>query len=166
MKVGVYSGSFDPITLGHQNIIERASKIFDKLIVVICTNSEKKYWFNLAERKEMLEELFKEYKNIQIDSYEGLIANYLVENNLGVIVRGIRTTEDCGLELYFADGNLMISDYKVDTVFLPAFKEYIHVSSTAAREISRYGGKVTCYVDKRIAERLLERGKFYSSKKK
>ena len=166
MKVGVYSGSFDPITLGHQNIIERASKMFDKLIVVIGNNSEKKYWFNLEERKAMLEELFKEYNNIQIDAYEGLIVNYLLENNLQVIVRGIRTIEDCGLELYFADGNLMISENKVDTVFLPAFKEYMHVSSTAAREIARYGGKVTCYVDQKIEKKLLERGKLYSPKKK
>lgn len=166
MKVGVYSGSFDPITLGHQNIIERASKIFDKLIIVISINSEKNYWFTLEERREMLEDLFKAYDNICIDSYEGLIVNYLIEKEYNIIVRGIRTVEDCNLELYFADGNLMISDNKIDTVFLPAYKEYIHVSSTAAREVARYGGKVTCYVDKKIAKRLLERGKQYNPKKK
>ena len=164
MKVGVYSGSFDPITLGHQNAIERASKMFDKLIVVVCNNSEKKYWFTLEERKKMVEELLQNYDNIEVDCYSGLIVNYLIENNLQIIVKGIRNTEDCNLELYFADGNYIISDKRVDTVFLPSVKEYIHTSSTAAREIARYGGKINCYVDERIVQRVLERGKVYCPK--
>ncbi|WP_300328349.1 pantetheine-phosphate adenylyltransferase [Fusobacterium sp.] len=164
MKVGVYSGSFDPITLGHQDVIKRAAKMFDKIVVVVGNNSEKKYWFSLEERTEMVKELLGEYENIEIDSYSGLIVNYVLENNYDVIVKGVRNQEDCALELYFADGNYMISDKKVDTVFLPALKEYIHTSSTAAREIARYGGKVECYVDKRIATRVLERGKKFAPK--
>lgn len=164
MKVGVYSGSFDPITLGHQDVIKRAAKMFDKIVVVVGNNSEKKYWFSLEERTEMVKELLGEYENIEIDSYSGLIVNYVLENNCDVIVKGVRNQEDCALELYFADGNYMISDKKVDTVFLPALKEYIHTSSTAAREIARYGGKVECYVDKRIATRVLERGKKFAPK--
>ncbi len=164
MKVGVYSGSFDPITLGHQDVIKRATKMFDKIVVVVGNNSEKKYWFSLEERTEMVKELLGEYENIEIDSYSGLIVNYVLENNYDVIVKGVRNQEDCALELYFADGNYMISDKKVDTVFLPALKEYIHTSSTAAREIARYGGKVECYVDKRIATRVLERGKKFAPK--
>lgn len=164
MKVGVYSGSFDPITLGHQDVIKRAAKMFDKIVVVVGNNSEKKYWFSLEERTEMVKELLGEYENIEIDSYSGLIVNYVLENNYDVIVKGVRNQEDCALELYFADGNYKISDKKVDTVFLPALKEYIHTSSTAAREIARYGGKVECYVDKRIATRVLERGKKFAPK--
>lgn len=164
MKVGVYSGSFDPITLGHQDVIKRAAKMFDKIVVVVGNNSEKKYWFSLEERTEMVKELLGEYENIEIDSYSGLIVNYVLENNYDVIVKGVRNQEDCALELYFADGNYIISDRKVDTVFLPALKEYIHTSSTAAREIARYGGKVECYVDKRIATRVLERGKKFAPK--
>ena len=164
MKVGVYSGSFDPITLGHQDVIKRAAKMFDKIVVVVGNNSEKKYWFSLEERTEMVKELLGEYENIEIDSYSGLIVNYVLENNYDVIVKGVRNQEDCALELYFADGNYMISDRKVDTVFLPALKEYIHTSSTAAREIARYGGKVECYVDERIATRVLERGKKFAPK--
>lgn len=164
MKVGVYSGSFDPITLGHQDVIKRAAKMFDKIVVVVGNNSGKKYWFSLEERMEMVKELLGKYENIEIDSYSGLIVNYVLENNCDVIVKGVRNQEDCALELYFADGNYMISDKKVDTVFLPALKEYIHTSSTAAREIARYGGKVECYVDKRIATRVLERGKKFAPK--
>lgn len=164
MKVGVYSGSFDPITLGHQDVIKRAAQMFDKLIVVVCNNSEKKYWFSLDERTEMVKEVLEDYDNIEIDNYSGLIVNYLIEKNFTFIVRGVRNQEDCALELYFADGNYMISDKKVDTVFIPAMKEYIHTSSTAAREIARYGGKVECYVDKRISNRILERGKIYAPK--
>lgn len=161
MKVGVYSGSFDPITKGHQDIIERASKLFDKLIILVSNNSEKKYWFTTNERKEMIQEVLNECDNLVIDTYGGLLVNYCLENNIDTIVRGIRTPEDASLELYFASGNLDISDNKVDTVFLPASKEYIYVSSTAAREIARYGGKVEAYVDEKIATKVLERGKKY-----
>lgn len=164
MKVGIYSGSFDPITKGHQDIIERASKLFDRLIVLVSNNSEKKYWFTIEERKEMVSKVLDKYDNLYIEAYDGLVVKYCEENNVNTIVRGIRTVDDCGLELYFASGNMEISDGKVDTIFLPASKEYIYVSSTAAREIARYGGKVTAYVDDKIAEIVSERGKFYSSK--
>lgn len=161
MRVGVYSGSFDPITKGHQDIIERASKLFDKLIILVSNNSEKKYWFTLEERKQMVSSVLDKCDNIIIEAYGGLLVNYCEKNNVNTIVRGIRTVDDCGLELYFASGNMDISDGKVDTIFLPALKEYIYVSSTAAREIARYGGKVTAYVDERIADMVAERGKKY-----
>lgn len=164
MRVGVYAGSFDPITKGHQDIIERASRLFDKLVILVSNNSEKKYWFTLEERKEMVEKVLEKYDNIVIDVYSGLIVNYCEENNIKTIVRGIRTVEDCGLELYFASGNMDISDGKIDSIFLPALKEYIYVSSTAAREIARYGGKVTAYVDEKIADMVIERGKKYKPK--
>lgn len=161
MKVGVYAGSFDPITKGHQDIIDRASKIFDRLVVLVSNNSEKKYWFTLEERKKMVSKVLEKYDNIIIDAYSGLIVNYCEENNVNTIVRGIRTVEDCGLELYLASGNMDISEGRVDSVFFPALKEYIYVSSTAAREIARYGGKVTAYVDEKIADMVTERGKKY-----
>ena len=164
MKIGVYSGSFDPITKGHQDIIERASKLFDKLVILVSNNSEKKSWFTLEERKKMVAQVLKKCDNIVIEAYGGMIVNYCVENNINTIVRGIRNVDDCGLELYFASGNMDISEGKIDTIFLPALKEYIYVSSTAAREIARYGGKVTAYVDEKIAEMVLERGKLYSPK--
>ena len=164
LRVGVYSGSFDPITKGHQDIIERASKLFDKLIILVSNNSEKKYWFTLEERKKMVSKVLDKCDNIVIEAYGGLLVNYCEEKNVDTIVRGIRTVEDCGLELYFASGNMDISEGKVDTIFLPALKEYIYVSSTAAREIARYGGKVTAYVDEKIADMIIERGKQYSPK--
>ncbi|WP_300356224.1 pantetheine-phosphate adenylyltransferase [Fusobacterium sp.] len=161
MKIGVYAGSFDPITKGHQDIIERASKLFDKLVILVSNNSEKKYWFTLEERKEMVSKVLEKCDNIEIEAYSGLIVNYCEEKGINTIVRGIRTVEDCGLELYFASGNMDMSNGKIDTIFLPALKEYIYVSSTAAREIARYGGKVTSYVDEKIAEMVIERGKNY-----
>ena len=161
LRVGVYSGRFDPITKGHQDIIARASKLFDKLIILVSNNSEKKYWFTLEERKQMVSSVLDKCDNIVIEAYGGLLVNYCEKNNVNTIVRGIRTVDDCGLELYFASGNMDISDGKVDTIFLPALKEYIYVSSTAAREIARYGGKVTAYVDERIADMVAERGKKY-----
>lgn len=164
MKIGVYSGSFDPITKGHQDIIERASKMFDKLVVLVSNNSEKKYWFTDEERKAMIEKVLVNCDNIEIDVYGGLIVNYCLEKNIDTIVRGIRTPEDSSLELYFASGNLDISNGKVDTVFFPALKEYIYVSSTAAREIARYGGRVETYVDEKIKDEVLERGKRFSPK--
>ncbi|MCF2625964.1 pantetheine-phosphate adenylyltransferase [Fusobacterium perfoetens] len=161
MRVGVYAGSFDPITKGHQDIIDRASRLFDKLVILVSNNSEKKYWFTLKEREEMVGKVLEKYDNIVIETYSGLVVNYCEENNINTIVRGIRTVDDCGLELYFASGNMDISEGKVDSIFLPALKEYIYVSSTAAREIARYGGKVTAYVDERIADMVTERGKKY-----
>lgn len=164
MRVGVYSGSFDPITKGHQDVIERASKLFDKLVILVSNNSEKKYWFTVEERKKMVSKVLEKYDNIVIEAYSGLVVKYCEENNINTIVRGIRTVDDCGLELYFASGNLDISNGKVDSIFLPALKEYIYVSSTAAREIARYGGKVTAYVDEKIADIVIERGKEYRPK--
>lgn len=113
----------------------------------------------------MVAQVLEKCDNIVIEAYDGMIVNYCREHNIGTIVRGIRTTDDCGLELYFASGNMDISEGEVDTIFLPALKEYIYVSSTAAREIARYGGKVTAYVDEKIADMVLERGKQFSPKK-
>ena len=85
MKVGVYAGSFDPITKGHQDIIERASRLFDKLVILVSNNSEKKYWFTLEERKKMVGKVLEKYDNIVIEADSGLLVNYCQKNNIGTI---------------------------------------------------------------------------------
>ena len=118
MKRAVYTGSFDPVTNGHMDIIRRASEIFDVLIVSILNNKEKTPLFSVEERVKILEEATKDLPNVQIDSFSGLLVDYAREKDLHVIVRGLRAITDFEYELQMAQTNRMLSHGKIDTVFL------------------------------------------------
>lgn len=161
MKIGVYAGSFDPITKGHQDIIERALKIVDKLIVVVMNNPKKTYWFNLEERKELIKKIFEENNKIEIQEYAGLLVEFMEKNNANLLIKGVRDMKDFSEEMVYSFANKELSNGKVDTILIPSSKDYTYVSSTFVKEVAFYNQDLDRYADKRIAEYILERAKTY-----
>ncbi|MGL5231822.1 MAG: pantetheine-phosphate adenylyltransferase [Fusobacteriaceae bacterium] len=157
MKKAIYSGSFDPITRGHVDIIVRASKICDKLIVAVLNNVNKKYMFNLEERLDMVKESFKEYKNIEVTSFDGLLVDFMEKNEINLIYRGIRAVSDYEYELAMAYANYEISSEKVETVFIPARKEFMYLSSTVVRDVALNGGNLKFYLDEYVEKKVIEK---------
>lgn len=152
MRVGVYAGSFDPITKGHVDIIKRAAKLTDNLIVGILNNGSKKYWFSLEERKAMVEKVIGGIDNIEIKTFEGLLVDFMQENDAQIIVRGLRAVSDYEYELQLALGNSMLSEGELETIFLPASRENLYLSSSLVREIAINKGKIDKFVNKEIIE--------------
>ncbi|MGL6066960.1 MAG: pantetheine-phosphate adenylyltransferase [Cetobacterium sp.] len=157
MKLALYSGTFDPITKGHIEIIKRASKMCDKLVVAVLNNSSKKTLFTLEERKEMVETVLKDIKNIEVIEYTGLLANYMKEINCKYIIRGLRAVIDYEYELSLAYGNYDVSEGDIETVFIPSSKEYLYVSSSIVRELALYNGKLDNYLDDYVIEKIKKR---------
>ncbi|MGL5355889.1 MAG: pantetheine-phosphate adenylyltransferase [Cetobacterium sp.] len=157
MKLALYSGTFDPITKGHIEIIKRASRMCDKLVVAVLNNSSKKTLFTLEERKEMVETVLKDIKNIEVIEYTGLLANYMKEINCKYIIRGLRAVIDYEYELSLAYGNYDISEGDIETVFIPSSKEYLYVSSSIVRELALYNGKLDNYLDDYVIEKIKKR---------
>ncbi|PIU62859.1 MAG: pantetheine-phosphate adenylyltransferase [Armatimonadetes bacterium CG07_land_8_20_14_0_80_40_9] len=155
MKVAVYPGSFDPVTNGHLDIIERASPLFDQLIVTVAQNLEKKPLFSVNERVEMLKAVTSSISNVQIDTFEGLLVNYLKKQESKIIVKGLRAVTDFEIELQMALINKKLSG--VETVFLVTSTEYSYLSSSIVKEIASLGGCVEGLVPKEVEKRLREK---------
>jgi len=155
MKVAVYPGSFDPVTNGHLDIIERASPLFDQLIVTVAQNLEKKPLFSVNERVEMLKAVTSSISNVQIDTFEGLLVNYLKKQESKIIVKGLIAVTDFEIELQMALINKKLSG--VETVFLVTSTEYSYLSSSIVKEIASLGGCVEGLVPKEVEKRLREK---------
>lgn len=145
MKIGIYPGSFDPVTLGHLDIINRASKLVDKLIIGVLHNSAKKSLFSTEERVEFLKRVTSHLDNVVIDSYDGLLVDYAKQQNATILIRGLRAVTDFEYELQIAQTNHKLYN-GVDTVFLTTSVEYAYVSSTLVREIASYKGDISQFV--------------------
>ena len=159
MNRALYPGSFDPMTLGHLDIIKRASLMFDELIVAVLNNSEKTALFSVDERVKILTEATKDMKNVRVDSFSGLTVDYCLQNNLHIMIRGLRAVTDFEYELQIAQTNRKISDNKVDTVFLTTDLQYSYLSSSTVKEIARYGGDVSHSVPDYVEAALKEKFK-------
>ena len=157
MKIGVYSGSFDPLTKGHIEILERSKGLVDKLIILVLNNPNKKYMFSLVERTEMIKKIFQEKKSIQVENYEGLLVDFMKKNKCNLIIRGLRAVSDYEYELGMALVNKDLSGGEIETVFLPASREQMYISSTMVREIALNGGNLEKYVDPSIENKILEK---------
>ncbi|MBG42585.1 MAG: pantetheine-phosphate adenylyltransferase [Aequorivita sp.] len=138
MRRAVFPGTFDPITLGHVDIIKRALPLFDELIIAIGTNSDKKTMFSLEERIKFIEDVFKNESQIKVKSYTGLTANFCKNEKAQFIVRGLRNSIDFAYEQSIAQANAKVNG--VDSVFLICSPEYSHISSSIVRDIARHDG--------------------------
>lgn len=151
--VAIYPGSFDPVTNGHLDLIQRGSKLFDKLIVAIARNTDKEALFDLDERREMLEAMTGGFDNVSVDSFEGLLVMYCIQRNANVVLRGIRAVSDYEFELQMALMNRKM-DQRVETIFMLPAEKYSYLSSRIVREIAHFGGPLTGLVPELIEERL------------
>ncbi len=153
MRIAVFPGSFDPITLGHIDLVKRAIPLFDRIIVAVGVNSQKKTLFSLEQRMEWLNEVFKEDDQVTIDSFKGLTVNFCKDQQANFLLRGLRNASDFDYEKTISQLNHIIGD-KLETVFLISKPEYSHVSSTIVREIIRGKGDVSSFVPSIIVKHL------------
>ena len=152
----IYPGSFDPLTNGHLDLIERGSKIFDELIVSILRNSEKDPLFTLEERRQMLEEMVKRYENVRVEAFEGLLVDYAMQKQAKAVLRGIRAISDYEYELQMALMNRKLQP-QLETVFMMPAEAYSYLSSRLVKEIFRLGGSVRGLVPELVEQRLREK---------
>ncbi|MEN8124130.1 MAG: pantetheine-phosphate adenylyltransferase [Bacteroidota bacterium] len=151
MKRAVFPGSFDPLTLGHTDIIDRALPLFDEIIIAIGTNSTKKYMFSLEQRKRFIEKTYTGVKKIKIDTYEGLTIEYCKTNDIDFILRGLRNPADFEFEKAIAHTNRKMS--KIETVFLLTSADTSYISSSIVRDILKNKGDVSLLVPKAVIEK-------------
>lgn len=156
MRIGIYPGSFDPITIGHLDIIRRSAKQVDKLIIGVLNNSKKTPVFTSEERKKMIEEATKDIVNVSVECFDGLLVNFAKLKNANIIFRGLRAVSDFEYELQIAQLNRSLND-KVDTVFLATSVEYAYLSSSSVREIARYKGDISSMVPAEVLEMVEEK---------
>ncbi len=143
MNAAIYPGSFDPMTLGHFDVIKRASKMFDRLIVSVLDNKAKNALFSVEERVSILKEAVKDLPNVEVDSFNGLLVDYARRKNIHISVRGLRATTDFEYELQIAQTNRLLSKGMLDTVFLTTSLEYAYLSSSGVKEIAAFGGDIS-----------------------
>jgi len=161
-KIAVYPGSFDPITYGHIDIIRRVLKIFDKVIVAVAHNYDKRSLFSPQEKVEMIEEALKDYPNVVVESFEGLLMEYMRRTKAKVVLRGLRATSDFDYEYHMASMNRSLNK-EIDTLFMVTGKDYFFISSRTIREVAGLGGSVEGLVPENVARKLKE--KFVQQKK-
>lgn len=162
IRIAVYPGSFDPVTYGHLDIIQRSAKQFDRLIVAVLNNTSKNPLFSVEERKELLAEVTKHIPNVEIDSFRDLLVRFMKSKNANVIIRGIRSVTDFEYELQLASTNHLLDD-EIDTIFMMTNPKFSYLSSSIVKEIAHFNGDVhelvPPYVEMKLQEKYLERSK-------
>jgi pantetheine-phosphate adenylyltransferase len=155
-KVAIYPGSFDPVTNGHLDILQRGMKLFDKIIVAILTNPGKKFLFTLEERIEMLEASMKNFSNIEIGTFDGLTVDYAAKRNAQAILRGLRALSDFEYEFQMALMNRRLNR-EVQTIFLMTGMRWIYTSSSIIKEAAQFGGSISGMVPPVVEKRIKEK---------
>lgn len=156
MRIGIYPGSFDPVTQGHLDIILRASKLVDKLIIGVLINGAKQPMFSMEERVEMIQRVTKNLPNVEVEAFDGLLVEFAQKKEASVLVRGLRAVTDFEYELQIAQTNHRLNPF-VDTIFLTTSVEYSYVSSSIVREIASYGGDISKFVPECIVEDIYKK---------
>lgn len=156
--IAIYPGSFDPVTNGHLDIIERCSEKFEKLVVAVLNNTSKNTLFSVEERVELIEKTVRDYPNVEVDSFSGLLIEYASSKGVSVIVRGLRAVSDFEYEMQMALTNKSLHS-EIDTFFLISSSQYSFLSSSVAKEVARFGGDVSGMVPEEIEEALREKFK-------
>ncbi|MBQ1822294.1 MAG: pantetheine-phosphate adenylyltransferase [Lachnospiraceae bacterium] len=149
MRTAIYPGSFDPVTLGHMDIIKRSANLFDEIIVGVLNNSAKNALFSVNERVSMIKELTKDMPNVRVDSFDGLLVDYCKKQNANIIIRGLRAVTDFEYEIQIAQTN-KVEYPDIETVFLTTDLRYSYLSSTIVREFASYGGDITRFVPESV----------------
>lgn len=156
MRKAVYPGSFDPVTLGHLDIIERSARLVDELTVGVLVNNAKTPMFTVEERVDMLREVTREIPNVKVQAFSGLSVEFLRQCGARIMVRGLRAITDFEYELQMAQTNRVLAP-DIDTLFLTTNLEYAYLSSTTVKEVACYGGDISHFVPPAVAERIKQR---------
>ena len=157
MIAAIYPGSFDPVTLGHYDVIKRASKMFDRLIVSVLDNKAKNALFSVEERVSILRRAVKDLPNVEVDSFSGLLVDYARQKDIHISVRGLRAITDFEYELQIAQTNRLLSKGMLDTVFLTTSLEYAYLSSSGVKEIAAFNGDISPCVPDFVEELVYEK---------
>jgi pantetheine-phosphate adenylyltransferase len=152
-SVAVCPGSFDPVTFGHLDIIKRASKVFDKVYVCVLNNSSKKPLFTVEERVEMIKEVTREFGNVEVEEFHGLLIDYAHSKNASSIVRGLRAVSDFEYEMQITSMNRVL-DESIETLFMMTNNQYSFLSSSIVKEVAKYDGSVSELVPPTVEEAL------------
>ncbi len=155
-KIGVYPGTFDPVTYGHIDIIKRSLKVFDKVIVAVAPNPQKAPLFDVNERVFMIQEATREFKNLQIEQFEGLLVEFVKRQGGTAVIRGLRAVSDFEYELQIALMNRKL-DSEVETVFMMPSQEYTYLTSSIVKAVASYGGEVKDFVPEIVLKKLKEK---------
>jgi pantetheine-phosphate adenylyltransferase len=155
VRRAVCPGSFDPVTNGHLDIVSRASKLFDEVVVAVLINKSKQGLFTVDERMDMLREVCAEFPNVTVDAFHGLLVNFCRERDIVAIVKGLRAVSDFDYELQMAQMNSSLAP--VETVFVPTSPTYSFLASSLVKEVAAYGGDVSGLVPEKVLPRLTER---------
>jgi pantetheine-phosphate adenylyltransferase len=154
--LAVYPGSFDPLTNGHVDIISRGARLFDRIVVAILVNAEKSPLFTMAERVEIARAVFRDQPNVEVDTFEGLLVDYVEGRGAQVIVRGLRAISDFEFEFQMALMNQRLN-HRIDTVFMMPAEQYTYISSRMIKEVVSLGGQVNGLVPDIVEERLRDK---------
>ena len=156
MRIAVYPGSFDPVTNGHVDIIKRAAKMVDHLVIGVLHNSSKTPLFSAEERVNMLSEVCQGIPNVEIRHFEGLLVDFVMECNATIVVRGLRAVTDFEYELQWAQCNRIVCP-QMDTMFLVTNVQYSYLSSSIVKEIAEFGGDIRGFLHPQIAQKVIEK---------
>ena len=155
--LAVYPGSFDPLTNGHVDIILRGARLFDRIVVAVLVNAEKSPLFSMAERVDIIRAVFTQYNNVEVDTFDGLLVDYVERRRAQVIVRGLRAVSDFEFEFQMALMNQRLNP-KIETVFMMPAEQYTYISSRLIKEVFALGGRVHGLVPELVEERLRGKG--------
>lgn len=158
MTRAIYPGSFDPVTLGHLDIIKRASKIFDELIVGVLNNNSKSPLFSVEKRVKMLNDVVKDLPNVKVMSFEGLLVEFARKVDAQIIVRGLRAVTDFEYELQMSQTNTVLNE-NVDTIFFTTSLEYAYLSSSTVREAAYFGADISKFVPESVVQQVYDKFK-------
>ena len=152
-NIAIYPGTFDPITKGHSDLVERSSRLFDKVIVAVAAKPGKQPVFSLEERLDLAQTVLGEYSNVEVCGFDGLLVNFAREKGANIIIRGLRAVSDFEYEFQLAGMNRKLAD-DIETLFLTPAEQYTYISSSLVREVATLGGDVSPFVHEKIVAEL------------